>query len=153
MNTLMEFIKCMIPVRVETIWGTVAGVFGLLTAQMFGECTSALNTLLTLMVLDYASGMLAAGINPNLALNSQKGFRGIARKVFILLIVALAHHVDLVLGTSEIMVIAVWFYIGNEGLSIIENAAKAGVPIPDALKNSLEQLSHEKKAREKKEEK
>lgn len=151
MNTLMEIIKYMVPVRIEAMCGAVAGAFGLLTAQLFGEYTSALNTLLTLMVLDYASGMLAAYINPDLALNSQKGFKGIARKVFILLIVALAHHVDLALGTSEIIVIAVWFYIGNEGLSIVENAAKAGVPIPDTLKNSLEQLSHEKKAREMKE--
>ena len=139
----------MIPVKIEVIWGAAAGMFGLLTAQLFGEWTTALNTLLTLMILDYISGLLAAYINPRLALNSQKGFKGIARKIFILLIVALAHHIDMALGTSEIITVAVWFYIGNEGLSIIENAAKAGVPIPDSLRNSLEQLSRQKKAREK----
>jgi len=139
----------MIPVKIEVIWGAAAGTFGLLTAQLFGEWTAALDTLLTLMILDYISGLLAAYINPRLALNSQKGFKGIARKIFILLIVALAHHIDVALGTSEIITVAVWFYIGNEGLSIIENAAKAGVPIPDSLRNSLEQLSHQKKAREK----
>lgn len=149
MNTVMENIKYMIPVKIEVIWGAAAGMFGLLTAQLFGEWTPALNTLLTLMILDYISGLLAAYINPRLALNSQKGFKGIARKIFILLIVALAHHIDVALGTSEIITVAVWFYIGNEGLSIIENAAKAGVPIPDSLRNSLEQLSRQKKAREK----
>jgi toxin secretion/phage lysis holin len=145
----MENIKYMIPVKIEVIWGAAAETFGLLTAQLFGEWTAALDTLLTLMILDYISGLLAAYINPRLALNSQKGFKGIARKIFILLIVALAHHIDVALGTSEIITVAVWFYIGNEGLSIIENAAKAGVPIPDSLRNSLEQLSHQKKAREK----
>lgn len=149
MNTVMENIKYMIPVKIEVIWGAAAGMFGLLTAQLFGEWTTALDTLLTLMILDYISGLLAAYINPGLALNSQKGFKGIARKIFILLIVALAHHIDVALGTSEIITVAVWFYIGNEGLSIIENAAKAGVPIPDSLRNSLEQLSRQKKAREK----
>jgi toxin secretion/phage lysis holin len=149
----MEFIKYMVPVRIETIWGTVAGAFGLLTAQLFGEYTSALNTLLMLMVLDYASGVLAAYINPGLALNSQKGFKGIARKLFIFILVTVAYSIDSHLGTHEICTMTTFFYIANEGLSIIENAAKAGVPIPATLRNTLEQLSHEKKAREKKEDK
>ena len=84
-----------------------------------------------------------------LALNSQKGFVGIARKMYMLVIVAVAHRVDLILGMSGACVVATWFYIGNEGLSIVENAAKAGVPIPEAIKESLEQLAREKKAREK----
>ncbi len=149
MGVYSEVIKNMIPVRTEAVVGAFAGGFGLLAVKAFGGWNDSLSTLLTLMVLDYISGMLAAVINPNLALNSQRGFKGIARKVFMLVVVALAHHVDVVIGTSECMTLAVWFYIGNEGLSILENAAKSGVPIPDVIKNSLEQLTREKKAREK----
>lgn len=149
MNEVYEVIKSMVPVRTEAAWGSLAGAFGVVTGQLFGEWNSALDTLLTLMVLDYVSGLLAAYISPRLALNSQKGFRGIARKMYMLITIALAHKVDLALGMNGVCVVATWFYIGNEGLSIVENAAKAGVPIPDNLKKSLEQLTSQKKAREK----
>lgn len=149
MNQVISFMRSMIPVRTEAIWGVAAGGFGTLINFCFGEWNDTLNTLLWLMVLDYASGMLAAYINPQPALNSQKGFKGIARKIFILMIVTIAHRMDLALGTTGICTMTTFFYISNEGLSITENAAKAGVPIPKAIKNSLEQLSREKKAREK----
>ena len=150
MNEAIAFFKSMVPVRFEALWGAAAGVFGTWTHYMFGEWNSTLDALLMLMVLDYASGLLAAYINPRLALNSQKGFKGIARKIFIFLIVAMAHKVDVMLGVTGVCTVATWFYIGNEGLSITENAAKAGVPIPETVKNSLEQLAREKKARENK---
>ena len=149
MNQVIAFMRSMIPVRTEAIWGVAAGGFGTLINFCFGEWNDTLNTLLWLMVLDYASGMLAAYINPQPALNSQKGFKGIARKIFILMIVTIAHRMDLALGTTGICTMTACFYIANEGLSITENAAKAGVPIPKTIKNSLEQLSHEKKVREK----
>ena len=148
MNQVIAFMRSMIPVRTEAIWGVAAGGFGTLINFCFGEWNDTLNTLLWLMVLDYASGMLAAYINPQPALNSQKGFKGIARKIFILMIVTIAHRMDLALGTTGICTMTACFYIANEGLSITENAAKAGVPIPKTIKNSLEQLSHEKKVRE-----
>ncbi|WP_255449457.1 phage holin family protein [Selenomonas caprae] len=124
---------------------------------MFGAWNSALETLLTLIALDYISGMLAAYINPNLALDSRRGYKGIARKVFILLIVAVlivavAHGISVSLNSNEIYAMAIYFYIANEGLSITENAAKAGVPIPTRIVESLEQLTQQKKAREKPEE-
>lgn len=147
MNEVVEFAKSLIPVRIEAVWGAAVGVCGTLTSYLFGEWNNALDTLLMLMMLDYVSGLLAAYINPKLALNSQKGFKGIARKMFILLIVAMAHRVDLLLGVSSICTMATFFYVANEGLSITENAAKAGVPIPDAIKKSLEQLAQQKKAR------
>lgn len=149
MNDICEIIKSLVPVRVEVVWGTAAGAFGALTGYFFGEWDKALEALLILMVLDYISGMLAAFINPKLSLNSQKGFKGIARKLYILILVALAHFADSALGTKEICTMATFFYIANEGLSIIENAAKAGVPIPKSLKDSLEQLSQQKKRRAK----
>ena len=150
MNEAIAFFKSMVPVRFEALWGAAAGAFGTWTHYMFGEWNSTLDTLLMLMVLDYASGLLAAYINPRLALNSQKGFKGIARKIFIFLIVAMAHKVDVMLGVTGVCTVATWFYIGNEGLSITENAAKAGVPIPETVRKSLEQLAREKNARENK---
>lgn len=149
MNAVYEVIRSMVPVKREAVWGMMVGAFGALTHNLFGEWNSALEALLVLMVMDYISGMLAAYINPRLALNSQKGFRGIARKVYMLIIIALAHKIDMALGVSGVCVIATWFYIGNEGLSIVENAAKAGVPVPDKIQESLEQLARQKKAREK----
>ena len=100
--------------------------------------------LMIAMVLDYATGMLAAYISPQLALNSQKGFRGIAKKVTILAMVGTAYHFGQIMSQPAIYTMVIWFYLGNEGLSIIENAAKAGVPVPAKLKNTLEQLSDEK---------
>lgn len=143
-----ELTKSMVPVRIEALWGTVVGAFGTMVTYLYGGWNSAMDTLLALVVMDYISGMLAAYINPRLALNSQKGFMGIARKIFIFLIVAMAHRIDVTLGVTGICTVATWFYIGNEGLSITENAAKAGVPIPNTVKSSLEQLSREKKVRE-----
>ena len=96
------------------------------------------------MVLDYVSGVLSAYINPNLALNSQKGFKGIMKKVMILVLVSLAHFVDSATGQVLAQSIVVWFFIGNEGLSIVENASKAGLPIPDKLKDTLEQLKEQR---------
>ena len=148
-SAVWEVLKSLIPVRLEAVWGAIIGVPATVSSYFFGGWNSALEALLVLMVMDYLSGFLAACINPHLALNSQKGFKGIARKIYILLIVALAHFVDTVLGTTQVCTLAVFFYIANEGLSIVENAAKAGVPIPEAVRETLEQLSHEKKAREK----
>ena len=148
-NAILEFLKSLIPVRLEAVWGVVVGVVGTFASYICGMWNSAIETLVILMVLDYVSGMLAACINPGLALNSQKGFKGIARKLFIFILVTVAYFIDSRLGTHEICTMTTFFYIANEGLSIIENAAKAGVPIPNALKDTLEQLSHEKKAREK----
>ena len=152
-GAVLEVLKSLIPVRLEAVWGAIIGVPAAVSSYFFGEWNSALEALLVLMLMDYASGFLAACINPHLALNSQKGFKGIARKIYILFIVALAHFVDTSLGTTQVCTLAIFFYIANEGLSIVENAAKAGVPIPDFIRNTLEQLSHEKKAREKKEDK
>lgn len=148
-NAILDVLKSLIPVRLEAEWGAIIGVPAAVSSYFFGEWNSAIEALLVLMVMDYVSGFLAACINPHLTLNSQKGFKGIARKIYILLVVALAHFVDNVLGTTQVCTLAVFFYIANEGLSIVENTAKVGVPIPGFIKDTLEQLSHEKKAREK----
>lgn len=108
-------------------------VFGLL-----GGWDMWLRALVLFIVLDYISGLLAAGIEKRL--NSEVGFRGITKKVFIFILVVIAYQIDLLLGLTIIRLAVIGFYIGIEGLSVLENAGKVGVPIPNVLKESLEQL-------------
>ncbi len=143
----------MVPVRLEAIWGVVVGALGIMASHIWGAWNNTTEVLVVMMVIDYVSGVLAAFINPELAANSKKGFIGIARKVFIFLLVVMANEMDRALSIHEICTMTTFFYIANEGLSITENAAKVGVPIPPFILNSLEQLSREKKARENKGEK
>ena len=97
--------------------------------------------------VDYLSGLLAAYINPNMKLDSRRGFRGIGKKIMILLLVSLAHFADRATGQTIVQTIAIWFFLGNDGLSILEIAANAGVPVPERLKKTLEQLKSEKGGR------
>lgn len=109
MNAIYEVLRSMIPVRMEAVWGAAVGIAGGLFTFMFGAWNSALETLLMLIVLDYISGMLAAYINPNLALDSRRGYKGIARKVFILVIVAVAHGIGMFLNANEVYAMVVYF--------------------------------------------
>ena len=132
----------------EAVWGCITGVVGTMVTLLFGAWNDALEALCVLMVIDYVTGMLAAYISPALKLNSARGLNGICKKILILLLVVLAHELERASGAPAVQSVVVWFFIGNEGLSIIENAAKAGVPIPSKLRDTLEQLSNEKKGEE-----
>ena len=99
--------------------------------------------LIVLMTLDYVSGVMCAIIDKKLS--SAVGFKGICKKVFILMLVGVAHIIDLhVVGTgSALRGAVICFYMSNEGLSLLENAAHIGLPIPDMLRDILSQL-HDK---------
>lgn len=99
--------------------------------------------LIVLMTLDYVSGVMCAIIDKKLS--SAVGFKGICKKVFILMLVGVAHIIDLhVVGTgSALRGAVICFYMSNEGLSLLENAAHIGLPIPDKLRDILTQL-HDK---------
>ena len=144
MNYVLNFLKELLPCPTQVEWGAITSVVGTCVSYLFGW-DGLTGALLTLMVIDYISGVLAAYINPNLALNSQKGFRGIVKKMMILLLVSLAHFVDKAVGQILAQTIVVWFFIGNEGLSVIENSAKAGLPVPAKLRATLEQLKDYKR--------
>lgn len=144
MNVIIEAIRSLVPVRVEALWGTTTGAIGMVTTYLFGAWNSVLEALIYAMVIDYISGVLAAYVNPDMALDSHKGFQGICKKLMILLLVSLAHFLDNAMGQQLICVAVTWFFLGNEGLSILENAGKAGIPIPARLKNTLKQLSEER---------
>ena len=145
---MVELIKSFMPVQIERVWGTITGVVGVVSSYLFGAWSDALEALIVAMAIDYVSGVLAAYVNPNLALNSQRGFRGICKKIMILLLVCLAHFMDTATGQAVICTAVIWFFLGNEGLSIVENAAKMGLPVPEKLKAALEQLASEKKDKE-----
>ena len=99
--------------------------------------------LIVVMTLDYVSGVMCAIIDKKLS--SAVGFKGICKKVFILMLVGVAHIIDLhVVGTgSALRGAVICFYMSNEGLSLLENAAHIGLPIPDKLRDILSQL-HDK---------
>lgn len=99
--------------------------------------------LIVMMTLDYVSGVMCAIIDKKLS--SAVGFKGICKKVFILMLVGVAHIIDLhVVGTgSALRGAVICFYMSNEGLSLLENAAHIGLPIPDKLRDILTQL-HDK---------
>lgn len=149
MNDIVLVIKSLIPVRLEAVWGTMTGVVGVVAGCFFGPWNDVLAALVVAMLIDYVSGVIAAYINPALSLNSQRGFRGIFKKIMILLLVSLGHVLDTAMHQQIICIAVTYFFLGNEGLSIVENAAKAGVPIPARLKETLEQLTEEKEGRSK----
>lgn len=142
----MNMLRTVIPVNTEIVWGGITAVGGTVLSNFLGWDQS-LKVLLVAMVIDYVTGVLAAYINPHMALNSQKGFKGICKKIIIILLVALAHELDKMTGQPLVQTMVVCFFIGNEGLSIVENAAKAGLPIPQKLRETLEQLANEKGAK------
>ena len=105
-----------------------------------GGCDGLLFALMAFVVIDYITGVMCA-INDR-KLSSEVGFRGICRKVLIFLLVGIANILDVqVIGTGSVLRTAViFFYLSNEGVSLLENAAHLGLPVPDAIKTVLEQL-------------
>ena len=105
-----------------------------------GGCDGLLYALLAFVVIDYITGVMCAIENHDLS--SEIGFHGICRKVLIFLLVGIANIVDMqLIGNGSVLRTAViFFYISNEGLSIVENAAVLGLPIPNELRNVLKQL-------------
>ncbi len=110
---------------------------GTITAFL-GGWDLALQVLVLFVVLDYLVGLIAAWTEK--ALDSRIGFRGIAKKILLFVPIAICYALDQVLGQEILRSLAIFFYIANEGLSIVENLGRAGVPVPDALGEALEQM-------------
>ena len=111
---------------------------------LFGGWSALIQILVAFVVIDYVTGVLAAAIGGKL--NSNIGLKGIAKKIFIFIIVACGHLVDNAMGTQDIVRdAAIYFYIANELLSILENAGNIGLPVPDILKNSIDTLKGKEK--------
>lgn len=121
---------------------TVFVVLGTSISTALGGWDLALKVLVVFVILDYVTGIMAAWFEKKL--NSDIGLKGITKKILLFVPVALGYYLDQVLGQEVFRNLAVFFYLANEGLSIIENLSRCGVPVPDVLKNALAQLSKDK---------
>lgn len=123
----------------DNIIKTLVAVSGAAASFLFGGWSSLLSILLAFVVIDYISGITAAGLRGEL--NSEVGLVGIAKKVAIFGVVAVGHLVDTALGDAHLFRdAAIFFYLANEVLSILENIGRIGVPVPEKLKNAVEVL-------------
>lgn len=127
----------------KEFWNTIQLIFtaiGGWLGYFLGGCDGLLYALIAFVVIDYITGVMCA-INDK-TLSSEAGFRGICRKVLIFLLVGIANILDVqVIGTGSVLRTAViFFYISNEGVSLLENAAHLGLPVPEKIKTVLEQL-------------
>ena len=127
---------------VQTSFAAVGGWLG----WFLGGCDGLLYALLIFVAIDYLTGVMCA-VNDH-RLSSAVGFRGLCRKVLTFLLVGIAQVLDVhVLNQPGVLRTAVIFWaISNNGLSILENAAHLGLPVPDQLKSVLEQL-HDRQAK------
>lgn len=119
------------------IKGICAFLCAVLT-KIFGGFDAVLTVLVALIIIDYVTGIAAALSKQELS--SKTGFCGILKKICILSMVAAGHLIGQALGFSELRSVIIGFYIANEGISIMENAAIVGVPMPKRLVEVLKQL-------------
>lgn len=127
----------------KEFWNVIQMVFagmGGWLGYFLGGCDGLLYALLACIVIDYITGVMCAVADKNLS--SAVGFKGICGKVLILFLVGIANVLDVnVIGSGSVLRTAViFFYISNEGVSLLENAAHLGLPIPEKMKMVLEQL-------------
>lgn len=127
----------------KEFWSMIQVVFTMLggwIGYFVGGCDGLLYALLAFVVIDYITGVMCAIADRKLS--SEVGFKGICRKVLIFLLVGIANILDVnVVGTGSVLRTAViFFYISNEGVSLLENAAHLGLPVPEKMKAVLEQL-------------
>ena len=117
--------------------------FGGYLGWLLGGVDGFMYALIFLIIVDYFTGIMVAILGKNLS--SEIGFRGIFKKILILMLVGVANVMDIYLikNGSAIRTAVIFFYISNEGISIIENSAKIGLPIPQKLKQVLKQLNKE----------
>lgn len=123
---------------IQLVLATIGGWIG----YFIGGCDGLLYALIAFVVVDYITGFMCAIVDKKLS--SEVGFKGICKKVLIFILVGLANILDVqVIGTGCVLRTAViFFYISNEGVSLLENSAHLGLPIPSKLKDILEQLHY-----------
>ena len=127
----------------KEFWNGIQLVFAVIGGWLgwfLGECDGLMYALIAFVIADYVTGMMCAVSDKQLS--SEVGFKGICRKVLIFVLVGMANILDMhVIGTGCVLRTAVlFFYISNEGVSVLENAGHLGLPIPARLLNVLEQL-------------
>lgn len=136
---MRDFTIDLIWTKIQVAVTALGGWFGYIVGGVDGFMTA----LIVLMVLDYITGIMCAIVDKQLS--SSIGFKGIFKKILIIMLVGVAHIVDMnVVGSHDALRSAViCFYVSNEGVSVLENASRLGLPIPEKLKAVLAQL-HDK---------
>lgn len=134
----------------QNIIVTVSGFVGGLITALFGGWDSSLTTLLIFMVVDFITGIIVAGVfhkstkTTSGGLSSKTGWKGLCKKIMIIILVAIGHRIDLMFGTEYIMSGICIAFMVNELISIVENAGLMGVPIPAILKKAIDILDSKK---------
>ncbi len=125
------------------VFDSVVAVIATFFTYLFGGWDVALGILITFMILDYITGVVWAFIQKTL--NSEVGFKGLVKKCMILVVLIIATMLDRLLNTETwiFRTLVAYFYIANEGISLLENISNLGVPIPTKIKDALEQLNKE----------
>ena len=127
----------------KEFWNTIQIIFAAVGGWLgyfLGGCDGLVYALLLFVIVDYITGVMYAIVSKKLS--SEIGFKGICKKVLIFVLVGLANILDVqIIGTGSVLRTAViFFYISNEGVSLLENAAHLGLPVPEKLKDILQQL-------------
>jgi toxin secretion/phage lysis holin len=130
----------------KSFWTNIHFVFAAVggwVGWFLGGIDGFIYALVTLVAVDYITGVMFAILEKKVS--SEIGFRGIFKKVLIFTMVGIGNIIDvhLITNGSAIRTAVIFFYISNEGISIIENSAKIGLPMPENLKNMLEQFNKE----------
>ena len=129
---------------IQVVFAAIGGWLG----YFLGGCDGLIIALVVFVVVDYLTGILCAIADKSLS--SKVGFLGIAKKVVIFMLVGVANILDVeVIGTGSVLRTAViFFYLSNEGISMLENATHLGLPVPTKLKDVLEQIHNRSEEKE-----
>ena len=128
---------------IQVIFAAIGGWLG----YFLGGCDGLIYALTAFVVVDYITGVMCAIADKKLS--SSVGFKGICRKVLIFILVGIANIIDaqVIKSGSVLRTAVIFFYLSNEGVSLLENAAHLGLPIPNKLNEVLEQL-HDRSEKE-----
>ena len=125
----------------EKYFNGIVAILATFFTYLFGSWDLALQVLIVFMILDYLTGVLHAYLIGQLS--SEVGFKGLVKKCMILVVLIIGVMLDRILGTGTwvFRTLVCYFYIANEGISLLENVGNIGIPIPNKIRNALEQLN------------
>lgn len=125
----------------EKYFNGIVAIVATFFTYLFGSFDLALQVLVIFMILDYLTGVLYAFLTNQL--NSEVGFKGLVKKLMILVVLIIAVMLDRILGATgwPFRTLVAYFYIANEGISLLENVGNIGIPIPNKMRQALEQLN------------
>ena len=135
-------------INIKAYFCILVGIIGSMITKLFGGWTSDMKTLVIFMAVDFAMGLIVAGVfkksgkSKTGALDSNAGWRGLCKKCVSLLFVLVAHRLDITLGTDYIRSITVIGFITNELISIVENAGLMGIPLPEIIERAIDILKN-----------